>query len=79
MRKFIIILHEWFGGSSHGFTVKQIQAKNKDKALNQAKILAHDSYHTFNEVSFKVVELAENMRLRKLTWKERLTGQLQLN
>lgn len=74
--KYLIITHNWFSSSSHGFSVREVIAKSKIDAYNQGLILL-GKRDPFNNKDFTVVELEPSYQLkRKLTWKERILGKL---
>ena len=78
MKKFLIVVHSWFGSSSRGWTITQVDAETKEDAEKEAILISHDIRDTFTEVEFNVIELEEGFSMpnRKLTWMERIMGEV---
>ncbi len=73
--RYIVVFHNWFV-SSNGFTVKTLDAKDREGAEKEAKIMCYELDMTFSKCAYTVVEIASNERASKLTFKERLFGRL---
>lgn len=76
MKNYIIVIHQYFV-SSKGFITKEIKAKNDDDAYDQAVLLSHEHERSTNHCSFKIIQLEDSKRVAsKLSWEERITGNL---
>lgn len=73
--KYLIILHMWFVDSK-GFELYESDAQTFKQAEEEAKALSYDRGATFNKCAYKIIQLTNKERLRKLTWKERILGRL---
>lgn len=73
--KQIIVLHN-FWMKSEGFEVIFPDTKTYEEAADMASILCYDKTTQFNHCSYKIIEIVENKRNRKLSFKERITGKI---
>lgn len=77
MSRFIGVVHGWHV-DSRGFDVHQLKARTKDQAEDEALLLAVRRDSIFDRTACVVVEIDDREHLpRKLTWRERLTGNLE--
>lgn len=73
--RFLAVFHQWHV-SSRGFETVELQATDRESALDEASRLLR-ARQGFYSVDFTLVELERRERLpRRLSWLERLTGRL---
>lgn len=76
MRRFLIVIHGWHVHSK-GFDVHQVDSESEERAEQMAAYLTCQRERPFDRCAWKVVEIEPDTRItRKLTWRERFTGQL---
>ena len=77
MTKYLVIIHKWFT-NSEGWEIHEIEAKDDEHARQQAIVIDHDieAKLTLSKCAYKVIPLAEGVRPRRLTFKERLFGEI---
>ncbi|MNE81598.1 hypothetical protein D3C80_1782610 [compost metagenome] len=76
MSRFIGVVHGWHVDSK-GFDVHQLTATTRVQAEDEALLLAARRDSTFDRTACVVVEVDDCEHLpRKLTWRERITGEL---
>jgi len=76
MSRFIAVIHGWHV-HSNGFSVHQIEAKDKQEASEKAAFLTMQRQKTFDECAYVLVQIEPEeaiKRPRKLTLRERLSG-----
>lgn len=76
MSRFIAVIHGWHV-SSKGFDVHELKARTIEAAQMEASYIKDCRETTFDRCAYVVVEIDDQERLpRRMTWIERLTGNL---
>lgn len=76
MSRFIAVIHGWHV-HSNGFNVYDLQAADRKSADDEACLISARRNDAFDRTAYVVVEVDDREHLpRKLTWRERLTGQI---
>lgn len=79
MTRFIAVIHSWHVDSK-GFQVHELDAKDRKSAECGGALLAIRSQGACRNADFHILEIADREFLmpRRLTWRERLTGMLEV-
>lgn len=76
MSRFLAVVHGWHV-ESKGFDVHELKADNKKDAAREACWLMHERDKAFDRCAYTLIEIEVGDRLvRRLTWRERITGWL---
>jgi len=78
MVRYILVAHNFFV-QGNGFSVKELDVKDEEEAYNQMYAYVGRKQDTFNHVEATIIKIRENetIKPRKLTWKERFTGNIE--
>jgi hypothetical protein len=79
MARFVAVINNWFMKDSHTDVV-EIEAKTLSDAIDKADAIAQRQSRAFNDTNSRVIVLEdyEVLANRRLTWKERFLGRLDL-
>lgn len=79
MSRFIAVIHAWHVDSM-GFESHELDTRDPDIAEGSAALLAMRAQGTCRKTDYHLVEIEDRERLvsRRLTWRERLTGMLEV-
>ena len=75
MKKYIIVYHYWFVNHI-AWETQEVVCNDEEEAYNIAINHKYNTEDSLNECQFNVTEIANNERINKLTWKERLLGKI---
>lgn len=76
MSRYIAVIHGWHV-ESNGFTVCELQQRDRSSADDEACLLAARRDRAFDRTAYTVIEIDDREHLpRRLTWRERITGKI---
>ena len=73
--RYMIVAHNFWMGSK-GWKIWHSKAKTEREAYEEAMVFKAEREGTFSHWACEVIEIANHERLRRLSFRERLTGKM---